>query len=238
MKLNCDLGEGAGFEAAVMPYIDQANIACGYHAGSPELMRKTLLLAKEHDKLIGAHPGYDDREGFGRRPMPYKSDQIFQLVWDQIGILESIAESEGVSVDYVKPHGALYHDMIKNKEVRTAVFSAVAEFPSSLAIMIQSTPKLKLHHKEAAAKGLCLWAEAFADRRYDSSGHLLPRKEPEAMLRQPEILAQVQQLVAQKSVTTNLGDILEISADTICVHGDHAEAVKGIEEIRNLLGDG
>jgi len=238
VKLNCDLGEGAGSEEAVMPFIDQANIACGFHAGSPELMRKTLILARAHGVSVGAHPGYADREGFGRRSMHCKSDEIFELVLEQIAMLDDLAKAEGITIDYVKPHGALYHDMIKNAEVRSAIFSAVAKYPTSRMVMIQATPKIKSNQTEAAAVGLCLWAEAFADRRYNNAGRLLPRQEAGAVLDRSQMLAQVQQLVTKGSVITDAGNILAVSADTLCVHGDYAEGVEGIREIRKLLSNG
>jgi UPF0271 protein len=237
MKLNCDLGEGAGSEAAVMPFIDQANIACGFHAGSPELMRETLILARAHGVSVGAHPGYADREGFGRRSMHCKSDEIVELVRQQIVVLEEFAISEGITIDYVKPHGALYQDMIKNAEVRSAIFSAVAAYPASLMVMIQATAKIRSHQTEAAAVGLCLWAEAFADRRYNNAGRLLPRQVAGAVLDRSQMLAQVQQLVTEGSVTTDSGNTLVVSADTLCVHGDHAEGVEGIRKIRELLSN-
>ena len=220
-----------------MPFIDQANIACGFHAGSPELMRETLILARAHGVSVGAHPGYADREGFGRRSMYCKSDEIGELVRQQIVVLEELAISEGITIEYVKPHGALYHDMIKNAEVRSAIFSAVAEYPASLTVMIQSTPKIETHRMEAKAVGLCLWAEAFADRRYNNSGRLLPRQEDGAVLDRSQALAQVQQLVTEGSVTTDAGNKLVVTANSLCVHGDHVESVSGIREIRKLLNN-
>ena len=140
VKLNCDLGEGADSEAAVMPFIDQANIACGVHAGSPEMMRETLLLAKAHGVSVGVHPGYADREGFGRKSMPCNSDEIVELVRQQISVLGELAISEGIVIDYVKPHGALYHDMLNNSEVRSAIYLAVSQSPAPLALMIVAAP--------------------------------------------------------------------------------------------------
>ncbi|SVD31127.1 uncharacterized protein METZ01_LOCUS383981, partial [marine metagenome] len=238
VKLNCDLGEEVGSEEAVMPFIDQANIACGFHAGSPELMRETLVLARIHGVSVGAHPGYADREGFGRRSMHCKSDEIFELVLEQIAVLDELAKVEGITVDYVKPHGALYHDLIENAEVRAAIFLAVAKHPASLTVVIQATPEIESHRVEASIAGLELWAEAFADRRYNSTGGLLPRQEAGAMLDQSQVLAQVRKLLTEGSVITDAGKNLAVSADTLCVHGDHAEGVEGILEIRKLLSNG
>ena len=237
VKLNCDLGEGAGSEEAVMPFIDQANIACGFHAGSPEMMRETLLLAKAHGVSVGAHPGYADREGFGRKSMPCNSDEIVELVRQQISALGEFAISEGITIDYVKPHGALYHDMLNNTEVRSAIYLAVSQYPVPLMLMIQATPEIESHRAEASQAGLEVWAEAFADRRYDNVGRLVSRQEAGAVLDRSQMLAQVQQLVTEGSITTDAGNKLAVSADTLCVHGDHAEGVEGIREIRKLLSN-
>ena len=220
-----------------MPFIDQANIACGFHAGSPELMRETLLLAKAQGVSVGAHPGYADREGFGRKSMPCNSDEIVELVRQQISTLGELAKSEGIIIDYVKPHGALYHDMLNNTEVRSAFFLAVSQSAAPLALMIQATPEIESHRAEASQAGLEVWAEAFADRRYDSVGRLVSRQEAGAVLDRSQMLAQVQQLVTEGSVTTDAGNKLAVSADTLCVHGDHAEGVEGIQKIRKLLSN-
>ena len=137
-----------------MPFIDQANIACGVHAGSPEMMRETLLLAKAHGVSVGAHPGYADREGFGRESMPCNSYEIVELVRQQISALGELAISEGITIDYVKPHGALYHDMLNNTEIRSAIYLAVSQSPTPLALLIQATPKIGFHRTEAAQAGL------------------------------------------------------------------------------------
>ena len=237
VKLNCDLGEGAGSEAAVMPFIDQANIACGVHAGSPDLMLEALILAKAHGVSVGAHPGYADREGFGRRSMHCNFDEIVELVLEQIAMLDELAKAEGITIDYVKPHGALYLDIIKNAEVRAAIFLAVAKYPASLTVMIQATPEIETHRTETSQAGLEMWAEAFADRRYNNAGRLLPRQEAGAVLDRSQMLQQVQQLVTEGSVITDAGNKLVVSADTLCVHGDHAEGVEGILEIRKLLSN-
>ena len=221
-----------------MPFIDQANIACGVHAGSPELMRETLLLAKAHGVSVGAHPGYADREGFGRKTMPCNSDEIVELVRRQISARGELAISEGFIIDYVKPHGAVYHDMLNSTEVRSAIYLAVSQSPTPLALMIQATPEIESHRAEASQTGLEVWAEAFADRRYDNVGRLVPRQEAGAVLDRSQMLAQVQQLVTEGSVTTDAGNKLGVSADTLCVHGDHAEGVEGILEFRKLLSNG
>ncbi len=221
-----------------MPYIDQANIACGFHAGSPKLMRETLLLAKSHGVSVGAHPGYADREGFGRQPVHFNPIEIVELVRQQIAVLDKLAKEEGITIDYLKPHGALYHDMMAKNEVRRAIFSAMDQGPASLTLMIQATPEIESHRAEASQAGIKLWPEAFADRRYDISGHLLPRHMAGAILNRSQMLEQVQQLLTEGSVTTDTGNKLVVTADTLCVHGDNEEGVQGIREIRKLLSNG
>ncbi len=221
-----------------MPYIDQVNIACGFHAGSPKLMRETLLLAKSHGVSVGAHPGYADREGFGRQPVHFNPIEIVELVRQQIAVLDKLAKEEGITIDYLKPHGALYHDMMAKNEVRRAIFSAMDQGPASLTLMIQATPEIESHRAEASQAGMKLWPEAFADRRYDISGHLLPRHMAGAILNRSQMLEQVQQLLTEGSVTTDTGNKLVVTADTLCVHGDNEEGVQGIREIRKLLSNG
>ena len=180
LQLNCDLAEGAGVEARVMPFLDQANIACGAHAGSPALMRETLQLAKAHHVLAGAHPGYPDREHFGRRSLEWAPEEITQFIHDQLCVLQAIASELEIQLSHVKPHGALYHDMMQKPGVRAAVLRAMAEWP--VPLMMQATSELDAHIAEARDHGVTLWFEAFADRQYTDEGRLLPRTELGAML--------------------------------------------------------
>ena len=196
LLLNCDLGEsfGAwtmGMDAAVMPHIDQANIACGFHAGDPLVMLKTLELARDHGVMIGAHPGYDDLAGFGRRSINCKPEEVIALLLYQISALEGMAKSKGMRLEYVKPHGALYNDMMADPQVRRAVMQAVADHHTPPVLMLQATPQADEHRREAEVLGIRLWFEAFADRRYADSGTLLPRSQPGAVLDREQMLSQV-----------------------------------------------
>jgi UPF0271 protein len=240
LLLNCDLGEsfGAwtmGMDSAVMAHIDQANIACGFHAGDPLIMSQTLALAKEHGVRIGAHPAYPDLVGFGRRALHCSAAEITALVLYQASALSGMAQSMGLSLEYVKPHGALYHDMMTQAQVRHAIMNAVASFSLPIRLMLQATPERELHAEEAKARGLELWFEAFADRAYDDDGKLLSRSVTGAVLNREQMLAQVQQLNQQGSVTTLGGQTLAVQADTLCVHGDNPEGVAAIVAIRELL---
>ena len=240
MLLNCDLGESygswtMGLDAEVMPHIDQANIACGFHAGDPVTMANTLALAAQHDVTIGAHPAYPDLVGFGRRPMNLSAEEIIASLHYQIAALEGMANCQQLQVSYVKPHGALYNDMMARVEVRSAIMQAVASYHRPIALMLQATPELDSHRREAESFGLAMLFEAFADRCYDDDGKLLSRSRPGAVHDREKMLAQVEQLQRVGTVTTVGGKLIELRADTLCVHGDNLEGVQAIEAIRALV---
>jgi UPF0271 protein len=240
LLLNCDLGEsfGAwkmGLDDQVMPFIDQANIACGFHAGDPIVMKKTLLSAKSHNVVVGAHPSYPDLAGFGRRSMNLPAVEIIAIVQYQIAALAGMAENIDMPITYVKPHGALYNDMMANGHIRSAVMEALAGSHLPLAFMLQATPDAETHRQEAEMFGLELMFEAFADRCYDDNGALLSRAKEGAVHSREKMLAQVSQLKNDGSVTTNSGHRLELQADSLCVHGDNIDGINAIQEIRQLI---
>jgi UPF0271 protein len=243
MLLNCDLGESygswtMGLDAEVMPHIHQANIACGFHAGDPLTIRKTLALAAEHGVTIGAHPSYPDLVGFGRRPMNLSADEIVANLHYQVAALEGMARNAGLEVVYVKPHGALYNDMMAKDAVRAAIMNAVSTYHRPLALMLQATPDAELHREEAEAFGITLLFEAFADRCYDDDGRLLSRSRPGAVHDRERMLTQVEQLQNHGVVTTVSGQLIELHADTLCVHGDNLDGVQAIQAIRALVDGG
>ena len=240
LRLNCDLGEGfgswkMGMDADAMPHIDQANIACGFHAGDPLIMRKTLALAKEHGVTPGAHPAYPDLVGFGRRSMNCSHDEIVAFVQYQVAAIDGIAKSMGMELTYVKPHGALYNDMMAQEEVRDAVMRAVSGHHSRPALMLQAMPENHRHLVEAEKYGLKLHFEAFADRCYDDDGKLLSRTKAGAVHTKEKMMAQVTQLCIQGTVTTVSGKTLPLQADTLCVHGDNDDGIQAIADIRALV---
>jgi UPF0271 protein len=240
MQLNCDLGESygswtMGLDAQVMPHIDQANIACGFHAGDPVTMANTLALAAQHGVTIGAHPAYPDLVGFGRRPMNLSAEEIIASLHYQIAALDGMANCQQLQLSYVKPHGALYNDMMAKVEVRSAIMQAVASYHRPIALMLQATPELDSHRREAESFGLAVLFEAFADRCYDDDGKLLSRSRPGAVHDREKMLAQVEQLQREGTVTTVSGKLIELRADTLCVHGDNLEGVQAIEAIRALV---
>ncbi|WP_028302862.1 5-oxoprolinase subunit PxpA [Oceanospirillum maris] len=240
MKLNCDLGEsfGAwkmGLDDAVMPHIDQANIACGFHAGDPLVLQNTLALAKEHSVTIGAHPGYPDQVGFGRRSIKASPAELKAMVQYQIAAIDGMAMTQGLTLSYVKPHGAMYNDMMADEAVRSVIMTAIAEYHRPLVLMLQSTPQAEAHLEEAKAAGLTLWFELFADRCYDDDGKLLARSKAGAVHNKEKMLAQVKQLKETGTVTTVGGNTLTLRADTLCVHGDNMDGVNAIQDIRQLI---
>ncbi len=242
LLLNCDLGEsfGAwtmGMDEAVMPHIDQANIACGFHAGDHLVMQRTLKLAGEHGVMIGAHPGYPDLVGFGRRSMSHPPEEIMSLMHYQVSALDGMAKSQGLEMQYVKPHGALYNDMMADAVVRRAVMESVASFYRPVKLMLLATPWAEEHRAEAERLGIELWFEAFADRCYDDDGRLLSRAKSGAVHSRKKMLAQASQLKNEGAVTTVGGHKLILNADTLCVHGDNSEGVKAISDIRKLIDE-
>ena len=252
MKLNCDLGESfgswtMGLDAQVMPYIDQAHIACGFHAGDPVVIQKTLLLAKQHHTSIGAHPSYPDLVGFGRRSLSCSPEEITAFMLYQIAALDGMAKAMDLTLSYVKPHGALYNDMMKSISTRSAILQAISQYQAAqkktqpeqtLKLMLQATPDFVEHQKEAKAHNVQLLAEAFADRAYDDDGRLLSRQATGAVHSKVKMLAQVKQLCQQGSITTISGKVLSLKVDSICVHGDNLEGVNAIEEINRLIAQG
>jgi len=241
MKLNCDLGEGFGAwtmgpDAEVMPYIDQANIATGFHAGDPLVIQRTLRLAREYDVTVGAHPSYPDLAGFGRRSMNCTREEIISQIHYQVAALDGMASCAGTELRYVKPHGALYNDMMARADVRMAVLEALAEYRRPLALMMQATPDIEQHRAEADRAGVEAWFEAFADRCYDDDGRLLSRRLEGAVHGREKMLEQVERLCRDRTVTTIGGGTLPVAADTLCVHGDNMEAVRAIRDIRALIG--
>lgn len=240
LTLNCDLGESfgswtMGMDEAVMPHIHQANIACGFHAGDAIIMQRTLQLAKEHNVSVGAHPAYPDLQGFGRRSMKCSATEIIAYIQYQLSAIEGMAKNAGVAIDYVKPHGALYNDMMAQPDVRDAVMQAVASHHSKPALMLQAVPENSQHLVEAEKYGLKLHFEAFADRCYDDDGKLLSRTKAGAVHTKEKMIAQVKQLCVQGTVTTVSGKTLPLRADTLCVHGDNDDGIQAIAEIRALV---
>ena len=219
IDLNADLGEGAGFDAELMPLVTSANVCCGLHAGGPSEIRATLELAKRHGVRVGAHPGYDDREHFGRREFTLSQQELVDLCTSQISALDALARESGVELRYIKAHGALYNQVCRDRETALAFSAAV----SSWNLPVVGLPSSKL---EAAVKerGLVFIPEGFADRRYRPDGALVPRTDPDAFVCDAdEAVRQVEWLIQSQSVRT------------ICVHGDNPRAVTFARAVREAL---
>ncbi|SDS53936.1 5-oxoprolinase subunit PxpA [Pseudomonas oryzae] len=241
LLLNCDIGEsfGAwtmGLDAEVMPHIDCANIACGFHAGDPSTMRRTVALAAQHGVRIGAHPAYPDLVGFGRRSLACSAQEVEDMLLYQIGALDGICRAEGSRVGYVKPHGALYNDMMRQPELLRAVLRAVRLYDPSLPLMLMSVRDNRAAEALAAEAGVTLWFETFADRGYDGDGFLLPRSQPGAVHHDSaQVIAQALALAGGQPLTASDGSALLLRADSLCVHGDNAGSVAAVRRIRAAL---
>ncbi len=241
LTLNCDMGEsfGAwpmGLDAEVMPHVDMANIACGFHASDPDTMARTLSLAAQHNVQVGAHPGYDDKAGFGRRSIPHAPESITHIVLYQAGALQALCAQYQTSVSYIKPHGALYHDMMNDQIVFAAIVKAVAVLPFCARLMIQARADNSAYRKLAEEQGVELLFEAFADRAYHADGSLVSRNKDGAVYQKADLICtQAEQIAREGSVTTVEGDKLSLDADTLCVHGDNPESVAVIQQLRGVL---
>lgn len=241
IKLNCDLGEsyGAwkmGTDEKIMPYIDMANIACGFHASDPFIMDKTVKLAVENNVTIGAHPGYPDLLGFGRRELSFSSDEIKQLILYQVGALQAICEANGTRIEYVKPHGALYNTMMKDKSQLTAIIEAIASLKDPIPLMVLANADAEENKQLAAKYSVSLLFEAFADRRYADDGNLMSRSLDGSVLEDEKAIHnQIQSLITNKEAISISGNTLSVHADTLCVHGDNEQALESVKSIRHFI---
>ncbi|OCG40143.1 LamB/YcsF family protein [Gilliamella apicola] len=238
IDLNSDLGESfgqwqMGNDEAMLNVVSSANIACGFHAGSPAGILKTLKAAKANNVEIGAHVGYPDLVGFGRRNMDVATDELTADIIYQIGAIKGLATSIGTKVTYVKPHGALYNTIAHNKRQAMAVIDALCLVDPTLILVALAGSKLIEWAKE---KGLNVVAEAFADRAYHADGTLVSRKEVGAVLHDPDLVAErMLQLVNDGGVTSIEGQFVSIDAGSICVHGDSASALAMAQKVREKL---
>jgi UPF0271 protein len=218
IDLNCDLGEGCPYDAELMPLITSANVACGFHAGDVATAHAALRAAKQHGVQVGAHPGFPDREHFGRRELPRSEEQVFEECVYQIGALTGLARAVGLELRYVKPHGALYNMACREDAYARPIVAAV----ELLGLQLMGLPGSRL---EALSAGRCPFvAEGFADRRYQPDGSLVPRSRPDAFVEDPaEAVRQAQWLLREKGVRT------------LCVHGDNPQALAFVRELRAAL---
>lgn len=238
IDLNCDMGESFGVytlgnDAEMLRYVTSANIACGFHAGDPATMRRTVRLCLERGVAIGAHPGLPDMAGFGRRRMDITPEEARDLIVYQIGALQAFVRAEGGAMAHVKPHGALYNMAAADARLAAAIADAVRSVDPRLILYGLAGSELI---RAGRAAGLRTASEVFADRTYQADGTLTPRSRAEALLREPEeAAAQALSIVRQGVVRTVQGTLLPIRAETICIHGDGAHAVAFARTVRERL---
>lgn len=231
--INCDMGEGAGTDAQIMPYIHAANIACGFHAGDMAIMRATVSLCIKYDVAIGAHPSFPDRENFGRKEMDLPVQVLYELITRQLMSLHEITTKAGAKMDHVKPHGALYNLSARDGIIASVIANAVKDFDSQLLLY---GPGKSHSLAEAERLGLRTACEVFADRSYRDDGSLVPRSEPGALIRETDgVVQQVLQMAGEGTVTTITGNRIPVKADTICIHGDGEHAVEFAKAIHDAL---
>ena len=238
IDLNCDAGESfgpwpMGDDEALIPLMTSVNIACGAHAGDPLVMRRTLLLARAHGVAVGAHPGYPDLHGFGRRAMALAPDEVEAWTLAQLGALDAIARGVGVTLRHVKPHGALYNAAADDEALAEAIVRAVRAFDPALALVARAdSPMVEV----ARAGGLRVAEEAFADRGYDSAGRLLSRTHPDSLLHSPaEAAVRAVVLLQTGELATSDGVALRLRPQTLCIHSDTGGAAAIAAAVRAAL---
>lgn len=239
IDINCDLGESygefkIGNDAEIMPYITSANVACGFHAGDPMVMAQTINIAKKYNVAVGAHPGFPDLVGFGRREMQLTAEEVENYVIYQVSALKGFAKAVGKTLQHVKPHGALYNMVVKNEKLSIAIVEAVLALDNNL--MVFAPPNSAL--AECAAKsGLRVAYEFFADRGYNSDGSLVSRRQPNAIIQDPKkVVERVIKVVEGGTVLAVNGEVVDIGkVHTVCVHGDTPASVSLARAIKRGL---
>ncbi len=233
MELNADVGEGWD-DTLIFPYVDRVSIACGGHAGDEASMRKALRLARDVGVLAGAHPGYPDREDFGRRLVMAQPGEVHRWVAEQTRALMRLAEQEGTRLFHVKPHGALYNRAAQDKATGAELIAALLDLGGMALVCLSGSPLVGW----ARNAGLVVLEEAFADRRYLADGRLAPRSQPGGVIDDPETAATQARLVASgEAITTLDGGRLMVRADTLCLHGDRQNAVEFARTVAGALED-
>lgn len=233
IDINCDMGEGMLNDASLMPFISSANIACGYHAGNEDIIKRTIELALKNNVAIGAHPSYNDRENFGRLSQSIALVELAELISDQISLFEKITNQMGCKIHHVKLHGALYNDCAKDALLSKIVAQTIQAIdPSIMLYGLSGSHTIK----EARAIGLRSVQEVFADRTYQANGQLTPRYLDHALITDPiESAKQVLSMVLDQELKADDGTMIAVNAETICIHGDHEAAVEIAKNLFNTL---
>jgi UPF0271 protein len=233
LDFNCDLGEGSGNDAAIVPLVSSASIACGGHAGDAKSMAETVALCQRHGVAVGAHPSYEDRANFGRRDLDVGPKEIYASVTRQLASLQSVCVALGAPMQHVKPHGALYNVAARDQAVAEAIAAAVHAFDPSLILFGLSGSTLTT---AGTTIGLRVAHEVFAERAYDADGRLAPRGTPGAVLDDlADSLAQVRMILRDGAVIARDGNRVPLRADTLCLHGDRKDAASFARALRDAL---
>lgn len=233
IDLNCDVGEGMITDEEIIPFISSANIACGFHAGDKEIMKRTIEVSLQYNVAIGAHPSWPDKENFGRTEMQLSANELYDCLLQQLNTLDTIAKQMGAKLHHVKPHGALYNQSAKDKTIAVSIAKAVKNFDTSLILYGLSG---SISITEAKQMGLQTADEVFVDRTYTDDGSLTPRSQPNALIDDAATAAQqALQMIQLHTVQSTSGKIIPISADTICLHGDGKYAVIFCKTIHQQL---
>ena len=240
IRLNCDMGEGFGIwsmgdDEAIMPLIDMANLACGFHASDPANMYKSVSLAKKHNVSIGAHPSYPDLVGFGRRSMKLGSEELIAILLYQISALEGICKAFDTTISHIKPHGALYNDMMSDLRIFEDVAKSVSLYDSSLPLMILSQADNSVHKAVADKYNVSLLYEVFADRNYTQEGHLVPRTNADAVIKDDKKVLERLDTLKEGFIYSVSNEKLSLPCDSLCVHSDSPNAFTFIQTIRHHL---
>jgi len=235
IDLNADVGEGTTGDRDLMRFITSANVACGFHAGDPGIMRATIELARAHGVAVGAHPGFPDLEGFGRRELQVAPRDVEDFVVYQVGALAAIAAAQGVRLQHVKPHGALFNMAARDAALAEAVARATATIDKSMMLFGLPGSELNAAGRRAGLRTAC---EAFADRAYQPDGALVSRRQPGAVIHDPEAVVQrALRMVRDQAVEAIDGSTVPLIVDTICVHGDTPGAAELAARIRTAFED-
>jgi UPF0271 protein len=241
IDINSDVGESfgvykLGLDEEVIPHITSANIACGFHGGDPGMMRKTISLAKSYGVEVGAHPGFPDLMGFGRRNIDATLDEIKDYVIYQTGALNGFALSQGITLQHVKAHGSLYNIAAANYRIMEAIVESVAKMDQELILLVLASSQREPLIEIGRRYGLRIAFEAFADRAYQNDGSLVPRREKEAVIEDPDVVVKrALKIALEEKVIVIDGTEIELKADTLCVHGDNPAAVQMVKRIREGL---
>jgi UPF0271 protein len=241
MDINSDIGESfgvykLGLDEEVIPHITSANIACGFHAGDPGVMKKTVSLAKQYGVEVGAHPGFPDLMGFGRRNIDATLEEIQDYVVYQMGALQAFALSQGLRLQHVKPHGSLYNMAVANSKIWEAIVEAVAKVDREIILVVLASLKSEPFLEIGKHFGIRIAFEAFPDRAYQKDGSLVSRREKGAVIQDHEIVAKrALKMALEGRVIAIDGTEIVLKADTLCVHGDNPAAVQMVKRIREEL---